>query len=90
MFEIHAGHRLLCDLAIRPHLRPRRPLVCSSSKSVVGKKSGMGVSFFMVSSGPWAISLGEFSRFLPCQPSAHYTRLLHVGGDSVDMDCLPD
>ena len=39
----------------------------------------MGVSFFMAFSGLWVIYPGGLARFIPCQPSAHYTRLLHVG-----------
>ena len=27
MFEIYVGHRLHAEKAVRPHLRPRRPLV---------------------------------------------------------------
>ena len=84
MFEIHAAHRLLCEKAIRPHLRPVEPWCIPVSQSVVGKKSGMGVSFFMVSSGPWA------TIFLPCQPGAHNTRLLHVGWGQWTWVVLPD
>ena len=33
MFEIFAGHRLLAEKTVRPHLRPRRPLVFSGFRS---------------------------------------------------------
>ena len=51
MFEIHVGHRLYCEKTVRPHLRPRRPLVFLGFQLVQGKRSGTGVSFFMVFSG---------------------------------------
>ena len=55
MFEIFAGHRLHAEKAIRPHLRPRRPLVFRVFQLVLGKRSGMGVSFSIAFSGLWVI-----------------------------------
>ena len=34
MFEIYVGHRLHAEKAVRPHLRPRRPLVFSGFRLV--------------------------------------------------------
>ena len=79
MFEIHAGHRLLCEKAIRPHLRPRRPLVYSSFLVSGGQEIKHGCQFLHGHFRSLGHLLGGLSKFLPCQPSAHYTRLLHVG-----------
>ena len=58
MFEIFAGHRLLVEKTVRPHLCPRRPLVFFLDFQLVqGKRSGMGVSFSIVFSGLQVISL---------------------------------
>ena len=60
MFETQVGHRLICEKAVRSHLRPRRPRVHSSFLACIGHEIRHRCQF-------------------PCQPSAHYTRLLHVG-----------
>ena len=51
MFEICAGHRLHAEKAVRPHLRPRRPLVFRVFQLEKGKRSGMAVSFSIAFSG---------------------------------------
>ena len=51
MFEVFAGHRLLTEKAVRSHLRPRRPLIFRAFQLVLGKRSGMAVSFSIAFSG---------------------------------------
>ena len=76
MFEQHAGHRLTCEKVTRSHLRPRRPLVgsCFPASSGHEIRQGCQHSWFVQVFGPRSLA-----RFVPCQPSAQYTSLLHVG-----------
>ena len=68
-----------------PHLRPRRPLVFSGFPVGIVQEIRHGCQFLHRSSRALGHLPGGLVRFIPCQPSAHYTRLMHVGGDSVDM-----
>ena len=67
MFEIYAGHRLYAEKAVRLHLRLHK----TPGFSGFGKRSGTG--------GALGHFPGGLVWFIPCQPSAHYTRLMHVG-----------
>ncbi len=79
MFEIFAGHRLHAEKAIRPHLRPRRPLGFSGFSVGKGQEIRHGCQFLHSLFRALGHLPGGLVRFIPCQPSAHYTRLLHVG-----------
>ena len=71
MFEIFAGHRLLTEKTVRPHLRARRSLVFSGFPVGIGHLR----SFFRA----LGHLPGSLARIIPCQPSAHHARLLHLG-----------
>ena len=45
MFEISVGHRLHAEKAVRPHLRPRRPLVFSGVPVGIGQEIRHGCQF---------------------------------------------
>ena len=64
---------------IRPNLRPRRPLVFSGFSVGKGQEIRHGRQFLHSLFRALGHLLGGLFRFIPCQPSAHYTRLLHVG-----------
>ena len=83
MFEQIAGHPPTCEKVIRPHLRARRPLVGSSCPASIGSEIRQGCQFIhglLMSLGHLP---GRVARFVPCQPSAHHTRLSHVGWEHV-------
>ena len=67
------------EKAVRPHLRPRRPLVSSGFSVGKGQEIPHGCQFLDSLFRALGHLLGGFVRFIPCQPSAHYTRLMHVG-----------
>ena len=70
MFETHVGHRLICEKAVRPQAPGFIPVFLP----VLRKRSGTGVSFFLVFSGLWAIFL-VVSDFFP----ASLVLTTHVG-----------
>ena len=72
MFEIFAGHRLLTEKAVRPHLRPRRPLVFSGFPVGIGQEIRHGSQFLHSLFRALRHLPGGLARFIPCQPSAHY------------------
>ena len=79
MFEIYAGHRLHAVKAIRSHLRPRRPLVFSGFPVGLAQEIRHGCQFLHSLFRALSHLPGGLVRFIPCHPSAHYARLLHVG-----------
>ena len=79
MFEIFAGHRLHAEKAVRPHLCPRRPLVFSGFSVGIGQEIRHGCQFLQSLFRALGHLPGGLLRFIPCQPSAHHARLLHVG-----------
>ena len=79
MFETHVGQRLICEKAVRPHLRPRRPLVHSGFPVCIGHDIQHGCQFLHGLFRFLDHLPGGLSRFQPCQPGAHYAGLLHVG-----------
>ena len=76
MFEFYAGHRLHVEKAIRSHLRPRRPLVFSGFPVGLGQEIRHGCQFLHSLFRALSHLPGGLVRFIPCHPSAHYTRLL--------------
>ena len=79
MFEIFAGHRLHAEKAICPHLRPRRPLVFLVCQLEKGQEIRHGCQFLHSLFRALGHLPGGLVRFIPCQPSAHYTGLSHLG-----------
>ena len=77
MFEQHSDHRLKGGKAIRPHLRPCRPLVHSSFPVSIGReiRHGCQILHDMVR------SLGHLARFSPmrAQCSLHQALACRVG-----------
>ena len=67
------------EKAIRPHLRPLRPLVVSGFSVGLGQEIRHGCQFLHSLFRALGHLPGIFVRFVPCHPSAHYTWLLHVG-----------
>ena len=79
MFELHTGRMLTCEKVIRPHLRACGPLVGSSSPASIGKEIRRGCQFIHRLFRSLGHLPGGLVRFVPGQPSAHFTRLLHLG-----------
>ena len=79
MFEIYASHRLHVGKAIRPHLRPSRPLFFSVFSVGLGQEIRHGCQFLHSLFRALGLLPGGLPRFIPCQPSAHHGRLSHSG-----------
>ena len=73
------GHRLRTEKAVRPHLRPRRPMFFSGFSVGIGQEIGHGCQFLHRLFRALGHLPGGLARFIPCQPSAHYARLSHLG-----------
>ena len=82
MFEVFAGHRLLTEKTVRP-LRPRRPLFFSGFPVGIGQEIRHGCQFLHSLFRALGHLPGGLARFIPCQPSAHYARLSHLGWGAV-------
>ena len=67
------------EKGVRPHLRPRRPLVFSGFSVGIGQEIRHGCQFLHSLFRALGHLPGGLSRFIPCQPSAHYARLSHLG-----------
>ena len=67
------------EKAVRPHLRPRRPLVFSGFSVGIGQEIRHGCQFLHSLFRALGHLPGGLARFIPCQPSAHYARLSHLG-----------
>ena len=79
MVELFWGHRLNCEEVIRPHLRAKRPLVGARTQPRDPCEIGQGCQFICSLFRSLNRLPGGLARFIPCQPSAHYARLVHVG-----------
>ena len=80
MFEQSVGHRLPSEKVVRPHLRARRPLVGTVFPPPdSGCEIKQGCQFLQEVFRSLGNLAGGLIRFIPCQPGAHHTRLLHVG-----------
>ena len=79
MFEVYTGHRLHTEKAVRSHLRPSRPLVFSGFSVGIGQEIRHGCQFLHSLFRALGHLSGGLARFIPCQPSAHYARLSHLG-----------
>ena len=79
MFEVCTGHGLHTEKAVRPHLRPRRPLIFSGFSVGIGQEIRHGCQFLHSLFRALGHLSGGLARFIPCQLSAHYARLSHLG-----------
>ena len=79
MFEVYTGHRLQTEKTVRPHLRSRRPLAFSGFSVGKGQQIRHGCQFLHSLFRALGHLPGGLARFIPCQPSAHYARLSHLG-----------
>ena len=79
MFEVFSGIRLQTEKTVRPHLRPRRPLVFSGFSVGIGQEIRHGCQFIHSLIRALGHLPGGLSRFIPCLPGAHHARLLHLG-----------
>ena len=79
MFEVYTGHRLQTEKTVRPHLRSRRPLAFSGFSVGIGQEIRHGCQFLHSLFRALGHLPGGLARFIPCQPSAHYARLSHLG-----------
>ena len=79
MFEVYAGHRLQTVFSVRSHLRSRRPLAFSGFSVGIGQEIRHGCQFLHSLFRALGHLPGGLARFIPCQPSAHYARLYHLG-----------
>ena len=70
MFEIYVGHRLHAEKAVRPHLRPRRPLVFSGFPVGVGQEIRHGCQLLHSLFMALGHLPGGLVRLIPCQPRA--------------------
>ena len=81
MFEVCTGHRLHSEKAVRPHLRPSRPLFFffGGFSAGMGQEIRHGCQFLHSLFRALGHLPGGLARFIPCQPSAHYATLSHLG-----------
>ena len=79
LIELFLGHRLNCEKVIRPHLRAKRPLVGSRILPSDPREIRQGCQFVCSLFRSLNRLPGGFAGFIPCQPIAHYARLVHVG-----------
>ena len=79
MFEVYSGYRLQTEKTVRPHLRSRRPLAFSGLSVGKGQEIRHGCQFLHSLFRALGHLPGGLARFIPCQPSAHYARLPHLG-----------
>ena len=61
------------------HLRSRRPLAFSGFSVGIGQEIRHGCQFLHSLFRALGHLPGGLARFIPCQPSAHYARLSHLG-----------
>ena len=79
MFEVCSGYRLQTEKTVRPHHRSRRPLAFSGFSVGIGQEIRHGCQFLHSLFRALGHLPGGLARFIPCQPSAHYARLSHLG-----------
>ena len=79
MFEVYSGYGLQTEKTVRSHLRSRRPLAFSGLSVGIGQEIRHGCQFLHSLFRALGHLPGCLARFIPCQPSAHYARLSHLG-----------
>ena len=79
LFEQWAGHRLLSEKVVRPHVRAGRPISLPSVPVSEGIEIRHGCQFLSSLLRALGKLLGGLGRFLPCRLGAHLSRLRHVG-----------
>ena len=79
LFEQWAGHRLLSEKVIRPHIRAGRPISLLSVPVSEGIEIRHGCQFLNSLLRALCKLPGGLSRFLPCRLGPHLSRLRHVG-----------
>ena len=79
MFEVYTGRRLQTEKTVRSHLRSHRPLTFSGFSVGIGQGIRHGCQFLHSLFRALGRLSGGLARFIPCQPSAHYARLSHLG-----------
>ena len=80
MFEVYTGHRLQTEKTVLPHLRSHRPLAFSGFFCWHRvQEIRHGCQFLHSLFRALGHLPGGLARFIPCQPSAHYARLSHLG-----------
>ena len=92
LFEQWAGHRLLSEKVIRPHVRANRPILIPSVPVSEGIEIRHGCQFISSFIRALAKLPGGLGRFLPCQLGSPYIcpgQGISVG-ISVLMVCPPD
>ena len=79
LFEQWAGHRLLSEKVVRPHVRAGRPILFPSVPVSEGIEIRHGCQFLSSLLRALGKLPGGLSRFLPCKLGPHLSRLRHVG-----------
>ena len=79
LVEQWAGHRLLSEKAIRPHVRANRPLSFSSVPVSEGIEIRYGCQLISRLVRALAKLPGGMGRFLPCGFGSHMSGLRHLG-----------
>ena len=79
LFEQWAGHRLLSEKVIRPHVRAGRPISHPSVPVSEGIELRHGCQFLSSLLRALGKLPGGLSRFLPYRLGTHLSRLRHVG-----------
>ena len=79
LFEQWAGHRLLSENVIGPHVRANRPILIPSVPVSEGIAIRHGCQFLSSLVRPLAKLPGGLGRFLPCRLGSHMSRLRHLG-----------
>ena len=79
LFEQWAGHRLLSEKVVRPHVRAGRPISLPSVPVSEGIEIRHGCQFLSSLIRALGKLPGGIGRFLPCNLGTHLSRLRHVG-----------
>ena len=79
LFERWAGHRLLSEKVIRPHVRANRPMLIPSVPVSEGIEIRHGCQFLSSLVRALAKLPGCLVWFLPCRLGSHLSRLRHLG-----------
>ena len=79
LFEKWAGHRLLCEKVIRPHVRANRSILLPSVPVSEGIEIRHGCQFLSSLVRALAKLPGGLGRFVPCDLGSHMSRLRHLG-----------
>ena len=79
LFEQWAGHQLLGEKVIRPHVRANRPILIPSVPVSEGIEIRHGCQFVGSLIRALAKLSGGLCRFLPCRLGSHMSRFRHLG-----------